>query len=43
MLALGDYLLCIAPASARATGKQTTIDKYTNKADHFDGYCDAAV
>jgi hypothetical protein len=26
---LGDYLLCIAPAAARATGKQTTINKYT--------------
>jgi hypothetical protein len=25
----GDYLLCIAPAAARATGKQTTINKYT--------------
>jgi hypothetical protein len=26
---LGDYLLPIAPAAARATGKQTTINKYT--------------
>jgi hypothetical protein len=25
----GDYLLCIAPVVARATGKQTTINKYT--------------
>jgi hypothetical protein len=25
----GDYLLRIAPAAARATGKQTTINKYT--------------
>jgi hypothetical protein len=25
----GNYLLCIAPAAARATGKQTTINKYT--------------
>jgi hypothetical protein len=25
----GNYLLRIAPAAARATGKQTTIDKYT--------------
>jgi hypothetical protein len=25
----GDYLLCIAPAATRATGKQTTINKYT--------------
>jgi hypothetical protein len=29
MLPLGDYLLGIAPAVARATGKQTTINKYT--------------
>ncbi len=29
---LGNYLLCIAPAAARATGKQTTINKYTYKA-----------
>jgi hypothetical protein len=28
-LASGNYLLCIAPAAARATGKQTTINKYT--------------
>jgi hypothetical protein len=28
-LPLGDYLLHIAPAAARATGKQTTINKYT--------------
>ncbi len=27
MPALGDYLLRIAPAAARATGKQTTINK----------------
>jgi hypothetical protein len=25
----GNYLLCIAPAAARATGKQTTINKCT--------------
>jgi hypothetical protein len=25
----GNYWLCIAPAAARATGKQTTINKYT--------------
>jgi hypothetical protein len=25
----GDYSLRIAPAAARATGKQTTINKYT--------------
>jgi hypothetical protein len=27
--ASGDYLLCIAPAAARETGKQTTINKCT--------------
>jgi hypothetical protein len=27
MPASGNYLLCIAPAAARATGKQTTINK----------------
>ncbi len=27
--ALGNYLLRIAPAAARATGKQTIINKYT--------------
>jgi hypothetical protein len=37
-LASGNYLLCIAPAAARATGKQTTINKYTYKAGHFDGH-----
>jgi hypothetical protein len=26
---LGNYSLCIAPAAARAIGKQTTINKYT--------------
>jgi hypothetical protein len=29
MLPSGNYLLRIAPAAARATGKQTTINKYT--------------
>jgi hypothetical protein len=29
MPASGNYLLRIAPAAARATGKQTTINKYT--------------
>jgi hypothetical protein len=29
MLALGNFLLRIAPAAARATGKQSTINKYT--------------
>jgi hypothetical protein len=41
--ASGNYLLCIAPATARATGKQTTINKYTYKAGHFDGHGDAPV
>ncbi len=39
----GDYLLRIAPAATRATGKQTTINKYTYKAGHFDGHGDAPV
>ncbi len=43
MPALGDYLLRIAPASAGATCKQTTIHKYTNKARRFNGHRDAAV
>jgi hypothetical protein len=29
MLAPGNYSLRIAPAAVRATGKQTTINKYT--------------
>jgi hypothetical protein len=41
--ASGNYLLCIAPAAARATGKQTTINKYTYKSGHFDGHGDAPV
>jgi hypothetical protein len=43
MPALGDYLLRIAPAAARAPGKQTTINKYTYKAGHFDGNGNAPV
>jgi hypothetical protein len=43
MPALGDYLLHIAPAAARATGKQTTINKYTLKAGHFNGHGNAPV
>jgi hypothetical protein len=39
----GNYLLRIAPAAARATGKQTTINKYTYKAGCFDGHGDAPV
>jgi hypothetical protein len=41
--ALGNYWLCIAPVAARATGKQTTINKYTYTAGHFDGHGDAPV
>jgi hypothetical protein len=33
--ALGNYLLRSAPAAARATGKQTIINKYTYKAGSF--------
>jgi hypothetical protein len=42
-LPLGNYLLRIAPADARATGKQTTINKFTYKAGLFDGHGDAPV
>ncbi len=41
--ALGDYLLRIAPAAARATGIQTTINKHTCKDGHFDGHGNAPV
>jgi hypothetical protein len=41
--ASGDYSLHIAPAAARATGKQTTINKYTYKAGRFDGHGNAPV
>jgi hypothetical protein len=38
----GNYLLRIALAAARATGKQTTrINKYTYRAGRFDGHGDA--
>jgi hypothetical protein len=40
---LGNYLLGITPAATRATGRQTTINKYTYKAGHFDGHGDAPV
>jgi hypothetical protein len=43
MLPLGDYLLRIAPVATRATGKQTTINKYTYKGDPFDGHGNALV
>jgi hypothetical protein len=41
--ASGNYLLRIAPAAARATGKQTVINKYTYKAGNFYGHGDAPV
>jgi hypothetical protein len=41
--ASGGYLLRITPAAARATGIQTTINKYTCKASHLDGHGDAPV
>jgi hypothetical protein len=43
MLASGNYSLRITPAAARATGIQTTINKYTCKAGHFDGHGNAPV
>jgi hypothetical protein len=43
MPASGNYLLHIAPAAARATGIQTTINKHTCKGGHFDGHGDAPV
>ena len=42
-LASGNYLLRIAPAATKATGKQTTINKYTHFSGRFDGQRDAAV
>ncbi len=43
MLPVGNYLLCVAPAATRATGKQTTIYKYTYFAGRFEGHGDAPV
>jgi hypothetical protein len=43
MPASGDYLLHIAPAAARATGIQTTINKHMCKDGHFDGHGNAPV
>jgi hypothetical protein len=40
---LGNYLLRIPPAAIRATGKQTTINKYTYFAGHFDVHGNALV
>jgi hypothetical protein len=42
-LASGNSSLRIAPAAARATGKQTTINKYIYKAGRFDGHGDGPV
>jgi hypothetical protein len=39
----GNYSLCIAPVAAKATDKQTTINKYTYFAGRFDGHDDAPV
>jgi hypothetical protein len=39
----GNYLPHIDPAAARATGKQTTINKYTYFAGHFDGHGNVPV
>ncbi len=41
--ASGNYLLRIAPAAARVTGMQTTINKYTCKDGNFDGHGDVLV
>jgi hypothetical protein len=41
--ASGNYSLRIAPAAARATSIQTTINKYTCKDGHFDGHGDVPV
>jgi hypothetical protein len=38
-----NQLLRIAPAAARATGKQTTMKKYTYFAGNFDGHGNALV
>jgi hypothetical protein len=40
---LGDYLLRIAPAAARATANKTTTKKCTNFVGHFDGRGGAPV
>ncbi len=40
---LGNYLLRIAPAATRATGKQTMMNKYTYFAGRFDGHGNAPV
>jgi hypothetical protein len=40
---LGDYLLCIAPATTRATANETTMKKITKNTGHFDGRSGALV
>jgi enolase len=40
---LGDYLLGISPAAARATTNKTTMEKYSHIAGNFYGHRDAAV
>jgi hypothetical protein len=42
-LTSGNYSLRITPVDARATGIQTTINKYTCKDGHFDGHGDVPV
>jgi hypothetical protein len=37
MLPSGNYLLCIAPAAARASANERTTKKWTSFASHFDG------
>jgi hypothetical protein len=39
----GNYSLRIAPAATRATGKQTTNNKYIKRNGHFDGRGGAPV
>ncbi len=43
MLPLGNYLLHIAPAAAKATGNKTTTKKCTKKTSHVDGHGGALV
>ncbi len=40
---LGNHSLRIAPAATRATGKQTTVNKYTKRNGHFNGWGGALV
>ncbi len=39
----GNYLLCIAPAAARATANKTPTKTWTNFSGHFDGRNSAPV